>query len=86
MEPDEREDETLEILHQVVECAQTLGILGVVDVDQRSDLRRGERNVFVAANDFQLLGGDEGRNRIEELMGNNLGKQMRRKANREESN
>ena len=65
MEPDEREDETLEILHQVVECAQTLGILGVVDVDQRSDLRRGEGNVFVAANDFQLLGGGEGRNRIE---------------------
>ena len=64
VEPDEWEDETLEILHQVVECAQTLGILGVVDVDQRSDLGRSEGNVFVAAHDLQLLGGGEGGNEL----------------------
>ena len=55
MEPDEREDETFEILHQVIECAKTLWILGVVDVDQRTDFGRGEGNVLIPANDLQFL-------------------------------
>ena len=55
VEPDQREYETFEILHQVVECAQTLGILGVVDVDQRTDFGRGEGNVLIPANDLQFL-------------------------------
>ena len=57
VEPDERENETFEILHQVVKCAKTLGILGVVDVHQRTDLRRGEANMLVPAHDFQFLEG-----------------------------
>ena len=55
VETDEREDETLEILDQVVECAEALGILGVVHIHQRADLRSRERNVLVAAHDLQFL-------------------------------
>jgi len=55
MEAYEREDETLEILDQVVERTKTLGILGVVHVHQRSDLRSREGNVLVAAHDLQFL-------------------------------
>ena len=55
MQADHREDETLQILNQVVEATEPVGIAAVVDIDQRAYLRRGERDVLVAENDLQLL-------------------------------
>ena len=79
---DEGEHEALEVLDQVVEAAQPLGIpapistrtqitmswssvgcdvwgvivvLGVVDVDERANLGRAERNVLLAQHNLELL-------------------------------
>lgn len=35
----EREDQRLEILHQIVENAQALRVFALVDIDQRADFR-----------------------------------------------
>jgi len=55
VQADEREDQALEVLDQVVEGAQALHVLAAVDVDQRADLAGGERDVLVAHQDLQLL-------------------------------
>ena len=58
MQTDERKHETLDILHQVVEASEALGILAVVNVDQRADLGGGERNVLIAHDNLELLAAD----------------------------
>ena len=58
VEANEREDETLDVLDEVVEAAEALGVLAVVDVDERADLGRGERDVLVAHDDLELLAAD----------------------------
>ena len=55
MEADQREDETLEVLDQVVETAETVGVAGLVDIHQGADLAGGEADVFVSDDDLQLL-------------------------------
>lgn len=58
MQTDEREDETLDVLNEIVEASQALGILAVVDVDERADLGGCERDVLVAHHDLELLSAD----------------------------
>ena len=55
MEADQREDETLEVLDQVVETAETVGVAGLVDIHQTANLAGGEADVFVSDDDLQLL-------------------------------
>ncbi len=58
VQSDEREDETLEILHQVVEAPECVRVLAGVDVDEGSDLGRGEGDVLVSHHDLELLAAD----------------------------
>jgi len=55
VEADEREDQTLQVLNEIVEGSQSLGILALVNVDQGADLGGGEADVVIAQNHFQLL-------------------------------
>jgi len=55
VESNEGKDQTLEVLHQVVEATQTFRVLALVDVHKAACLGRGEGNVFVAHHYFQLL-------------------------------
>lgn len=55
MQADQAEHQRLEILHQIVEHPQPLGILTLVDVDQRSYLGRLERDVLRPKADFEFL-------------------------------
>ena len=42
-------------LNEIVEGSESLGVLALVDIDERSDFWGGERNVVVAQNNLQLL-------------------------------
>merc|ERR1719215_323328 len=55
MEADEGEHETLEVLDQVVETAETVRVTGLVHVHQGPDLAGGEADVLVPDHDLQLL-------------------------------
>lgn len=55
MQSNQREHQTLEILHQIVEAAQTFRVLGLIDVQQRARLRCRERDVLITNDDFQFL-------------------------------
>jgi len=55
MESDEREDETFQVLNQVVESSQTVGILTAVYVYQTSYLACVKADVLVLVYYFQLL-------------------------------
>ena len=55
MEADEREDQTLEVLDQIVETAEAVRVSGLVDVHQRANLAGGETDVLVSDDDLQLL-------------------------------
>ena len=55
METDERENETLEVLDEIVEAAETVRVAGLVDIDEGSDLAGGEADVLVPDHDLQLL-------------------------------
>ncbi len=48
VQANEREDEALEILHEIVEYPQSLRVLTLLDVQQRANLGRRKRNVLVA--------------------------------------
>lgn len=52
---DQAEDQSLEVLHEVVKDAEALGVGRLGDIDKRSDLGRLERNVFVADPQLKLL-------------------------------
>ena len=52
---DEREHETFEVLHQIIETLESVHVLRVLDVDQRSNLCRQKRNVVVPVQDFNFL-------------------------------
>ena len=58
MQANEGEDETLQVLHKVVEASQAVGVFAVVDVHEGADLGRGEGDVLVADHDLQLLTAD----------------------------
>jgi hypothetical protein len=58
MQANEREHETLDVLDEVVEAAESLGVLAVVDVDKRADLARCEGDVLVAEHNLELLAAD----------------------------
>ena len=55
METDERENETLEVLDEIVEAAETVRVAGLVDIHEGSDLAGGEADVLVPDHDLQLL-------------------------------
>ncbi len=55
MKTNQREDEALEILYEVVEDTKTLSVLAAVDVDQGSNLAGCEGDVFIAHDNLQLL-------------------------------
>ena len=55
MEANEREDQALEVLDQIVETTQAVRVSGLVDVHQRANLAGGEADVFVSDDDLQLL-------------------------------
>ena len=51
----EGHDEALQVLDEVVEAAQALGVLALLHVEQRANLGRRKRNVLVAQDDLELL-------------------------------
>ena len=55
METDEGEHETLEVLDQIVETAETVRVAGLVHVNQGPDLAGGEADVLVPDHNLQLL-------------------------------
>eukprot|EP00429_Kryptoperidinium_foliaceum_P047155 CAMPEP_0176106870 /NCGR_PEP_ID=MMETSP0120_2-20121206/53630_1 /TAXON_ID=160619 /ORGANISM="Kryptoperidinium foliaceum, Strain CCMP 1326" /LENGTH=70 /DNA_ID=CAMNT_0017440993 /DNA_START=70 /DNA_END=278 /DNA_ORIENTATION=+ len=55
VEPDEAEDEALQVLNEIVEYPQALGVLGRLHIGQRSDLGGCERDVLLAAHHLELL-------------------------------
>eukprot|EP00962_Isochrysis_galbana_P014161 scaffold4035_cov132-Isochrysis_galbana.AAC.7 len=55
VEPDEREDHTLEVLHQVVEDAKALRVLAVLHVEERPDLARRKGDVLPSDDHLKLL-------------------------------
>ena len=55
---DQGKYKTLEILYKVIEASQTVRVLAVIDIDERSNLRSGERNVLIADDNFQFLSSD----------------------------
>lgn len=55
VERDQAEHQCLEILHQVVENPQTLGVSRFGDIDERSDLCRLKADVLTANLDLKLL-------------------------------
>ena len=55
MESDEGEHQTLEVLDEIVETAETVWVAGLVDVHQGPDLAGGEADVLVPDHDLQLL-------------------------------
>ena len=55
MEADEGEHETLEVLDQIVETAETVRVARLVHIHQGPDLARGEADVLVPDHDLQLL-------------------------------
>ena len=55
METDEGEHETLEVLDQIVETAETVWVARLVHVDQGPDLAGGEADVLIPDHNLQLL-------------------------------
>ena len=55
MESNEGEHETLEVLDEIVETAETVWVAGLVDVHQGPDLAGGEADVLVPDHDLQFL-------------------------------
>lgn len=55
MQSNQREDQTLQILDQVVETAQALRILRLIHVNQRAGFRGRERDVLITDYNLQLL-------------------------------
>ena len=55
MESNEGEHQTLEVLDEIVETAETVWVAGLVDVHQGPDLAGGEADVLVPDHDLQLL-------------------------------
>lgn len=62
VQPNQREDEALEILNQIVEATQALGIFWMVNVDEWAGFWRCEGDMLVANDDLQLLTPDLSRN------------------------
>mmetsp|Transcript_102089 Transcript_102089/g.259437 ORF Transcript_102089/g.259437 Transcript_102089/m.259437 type:complete len:233 (-) Transcript_102089:3-701(-) len=58
MQTDKAEDEALQVLHQVVEDPETLGVLGGLHVRQGANLGGREGDVLLAADHLQLLAPD----------------------------
>jgi len=55
VEADEGKHQALQVLHEVVEAAQPIRVLGVVDVDEGAYLGGGEGDVFLPYDNLQLL-------------------------------
>ena len=55
MHSDQRKNHALEVLHQVVEHPQSLGVLALLDIQKRADLRAGETEVISTQPYLQLL-------------------------------
>mmetsp|Transcript_7725 Transcript_7725/g.14381 ORF Transcript_7725/g.14381 Transcript_7725/m.14381 type:complete len:104 (-) Transcript_7725:255-566(-) len=55
MHSDEREHHTTEILDEEIKQLQTVGILAILDVNQRPDFRGDEGYVLIAYDNLQLL-------------------------------
>lgn len=51
----QRKHQCLQVLHQVVENAQSLGVRALLHIHQRPDLGGFERNVLVTHPDLELL-------------------------------
>eukprot|EP00446_Apocalathium_sp_SHHI-4_P058857 CAMPEP_0177429124 /NCGR_PEP_ID=MMETSP0368-20130122/74942_1 /TAXON_ID=447022 ORGANISM="Scrippsiella hangoei-like, Strain SHHI-4" /NCGR_SAMPLE_ID=MMETSP0368 /ASSEMBLY_ACC=CAM_ASM_000363 /LENGTH=103 /DNA_ID=CAMNT_0018899603 /DNA_START=41 /DNA_END=349 /DNA_ORIENTATION=- len=58
VQADQAEDEALQVLHQVVEDPETLGVLGGLHVRQGANLGGREGDVLLAADHLQLLAPD----------------------------
>lgn len=55
VETNQREDEALEILYQVVECSKTFRIFALVDIYEGTNFRSCERNMLISNDNFQFL-------------------------------
>lgn len=55
VESNERKDQTFQVLYEIVERSQTLGILALVDVNKWANFWRGEADVVIAQDDLKLL-------------------------------
>eukprot|EP00303_Exanthemachrysis_gayraliae_P006915 CAMPEP_0206007436 /NCGR_PEP_ID=MMETSP1464-20131121/5763_1 /ASSEMBLY_ACC=CAM_ASM_001124 /TAXON_ID=119497 /ORGANISM="Exanthemachrysis gayraliae, Strain RCC1523" /LENGTH=201 /DNA_ID=CAMNT_0053380931 /DNA_START=213 /DNA_END=815 /DNA_ORIENTATION=- len=55
VQPDEGEHQGLEVLDQIVEHAEALGVLALLHVQEGPDLGGHERDVLLAQHDLQLL-------------------------------
>ena len=55
METNEGEHETLEVLNEIVEAAETVRVAGLVDIHEGPDLAGGEADVLVPDHNLQLL-------------------------------
>eukprot|EP00744_Colponema_vietnamica_P004656 GILI01006914.1.p2 GENE.GILI01006914.1~~GILI01006914.1.p2 ORF type:complete len:103 (+),score=18.99 GILI01006914.1:138-446(+) len=55
METDQREDEALEVLNEVVESPQTIRIFALLYLKEGTDLGGSERNMLIAEHNLQLL-------------------------------
>lgn len=55
VQANEWEHQTFQILHQIIETSQSFGIFGLVDIDEWTGFRGGERDVLIADDNFQLL-------------------------------
>merc|ERR1711879_901010 len=55
VEPNQAEDEALQILNKVIEHPQPLRVLGGLHIRERPYLRGGERDMFLATHHLQFL-------------------------------
>ena len=55
VQTNQRKDQRLQVLHEVVEDAQALRVFALVDVDQGADLGRFEGDVLRAEADLEFL-------------------------------
>ena len=58
MKTNQREYETFDILHQIVETSQALRVLAIVYVDERANFRCGKRDMLVAHHNLEFLTSD----------------------------
>ena len=58
VEGHEREDKALEVLHDVVEGAEAVGVVAALDVDEGANFGGGEGHMFGVADNFELLAAD----------------------------
>ncbi len=58
MERDEREDEALEILEEIVEDLESFRVFAFSDIGEGAELRSDERDMFLSEHDLEFLSAD----------------------------